>query len=276
MLSIMYATCSTYKSLWAPFFTLKDKYIDKNIPTYFCTDILNEKDLDGVNRDGLHLLTYGKPSNMSFDGNFYDRSLDHLSKINTKYILYFVDDMFPLAPVSTETLRDLMDSMDENESIKIIKLSTHSWPFSGSKVQYKGRSFVQAKNESDHYIMNVQPILIRKDFFIDMLKYCKVHNTSMHQNGGLEIYGTEFIRNTQFICLRVCQDIVKINSAGGVVQSGFISDKTKDLLLKEGIVVKTYGNNLIFILTPEEYALAGSALRDEFARRGVKPQNTAE
>jgi hypothetical protein len=271
MLSILYATCHAYKSLWTPFLKLKNKYIDSDIPTYICTDVLDDTEISGEN---VHVLSYGKKSNMSLHGNFYDRYLDHIKHIHTEYILFFVDDMFPLAPVSREDLHDCIELMKEEDAIKIIKLSTHSYPFSGPVVSYKGKEFVKADNKKDSYIMNVQPILIKRDFLIEILNYCKIHNTMGHQNGGLEVHGTEFFRKNDVTCLRVCRDIVTINYAGGIVQSGFISEDTQKLLLnKEDIIIETFGNNLIFKLTEDEYTLAGDALREDFARRGIAPEH---
>jgi len=270
MISIIYATCSMYKSLWAPFFKLKDKYMDKTIPIYLCTDVLPENKLS----EDCNVLIYGHKSDTGIRGNYFDRYLHHLENIHTKYIVFLVDDMFPLAPVSTEALNECTELMNEDESIKVIKLSTHSAPCSGAKVNYKGRDFIQADNARDEYIISLQPTLIRRDFFIDMLNYCKVHNTLGHQNGGLEIHGTHYFRNSDYRCLRVCEDIFKVNYAGGIVQSGFISDDTRKLLLTEDIVIETFGNNLIFTLTEDEYSLAGGALRDEFARRGVRPEKS--
>ena len=268
----MYVTCRAYKSLWAPFLKLKHKYIDSQIPTYFCTDTFHEGD---VSTDNLHVLSYGEKSDISVHGNFYDRYLQYLENIPTKYVLYFVDDMFPLAPVSTDALNDCIDLMNTDENIKSIKLSLLSFPFNGPLVQHKGRDFIKAINASDGYIMNVQPLLLRRDFFITMIKYCKEHNARGNQsgNGGLEIYGTEYFRNNPFTCLRVCSDIVKINFDGGIVQSGFISEDARKVLLAEDIVIDTFGNNLIFKLTEDEYTRAGVALCDEFARRGIRPEN---
>jgi hypothetical protein len=274
MLSILYATCHAYKSLWTPFLTLKNKYIDSDIPTYICTDIIDTTDVSGSGfGENIYVLSYGEKSNMSCNGNFYDRYLDHCKHIHTEYILFFVDDMFPLAPVSRKDLDDCIELMKEDDAIKSIKLSTHSYPFSGPVVRYKGKEFIQADNKKDSYIMNVQPILIKRDFLIQLLNYCKLHNTMGHQNGGLEVHGTEFFRNSDFTCLRVCSDIVKINYAGGIVQSGFISEDTQKLLLRtENITIETFGNNLIFKLTEDEYTLAGDALREDFARRGITPE----
>jgi hypothetical protein len=267
----MYVTCHAYKALWAPFLKLKNKYIDTQIPTYFCTDLINEGD---VSTDTLHVLSYGTKSDISVEGNFYDRYLHYLDRIPTEYILYFVDDMFPLAPVSNEALNDCMELMKSDKTIQSIKLSTHSSPFTGPLLQYKGRDFIQANTTHDPYIMNVQPLLLRRDFFIRMIHYCKVYNAFGRQsgNGGLEIYGTEFFRNTNMKCLRVCEDIVKINYAGGIVQSGIISEDAQKVLLTEDIVIETFGNNLIFKLTEDEYSRAGCALCEEFGRRGIVPE----
>ena len=110
--SIMYASCHTYKSLWLPFLKLKDKYIGKDIVTYFCTDKLNDVLIQGEN---LHVLEFGQPSCFTRNGNYFDRHLYYLQKIETNYILYFYDDMFPLNYVNMDKLRTLLLIMKEQQ-----------------------------------------------------------------------------------------------------------------------------------------------------------------
>ena len=67
--------------------------------------------------------------------------------------------------------------MNNNEDIKIIKLSLDSYPFyNGKNVNYDNLNFIEADNYKDEYIFNIQPIIIRKDFFINLVIYCKTHN----------------------------------------------------------------------------------------------------
>jgi hypothetical protein len=266
----MYVSCYTYKSLWRPFLKLKEKYIDKNLFTYFCTDEI--KDFS-IPNDNVKVLSFGEKSHFALNGNLYDRYLHYLNQINTKYILYFYDDMFPLSPVDTEKLNTLMYTMDSYDNIKLIKLSTHSFPFNhGMPVTIDGINYIKANNERDGYIMNVQPILIRRDFFIDLIKYCKIHNTLSYQNGGIEVYGTEFFKkNHNFICLRVAEDIVTVNHDWGIVQAGIISDDIKQMLKdKEDIEIETFENNLIYKLTSDEYNALGDHLKDIYRDKNIE------
>jgi len=258
----MYATCYTYKALWLPFLKLKEKYIDPSLMTYFCTDEI--KDF-AINSPTTKVLSYGEKSHFGLHGNLFDRFLHHLNQIDSKYILFFIDDMFPLANVSN--LDKYTDIMDTNKNIKIIKLSKYSRAFtSGHLVNINGIDFMHANNSSDEYIMNLQPILIQKDFFIDLIHFCKQHNQLTHQNGGMEIYGTDYFRrNHHFICLRVLDDVVAVNDSGGIVRSGRISEDTKKMLKDtEDIEIETIDNNLIFKLTVDEFNAMGDRLKIEY------------
>jgi len=265
----MYASCYTYKSLWEPFLKLRNKYIDKNIITYFCTDEIHDV---VINSDNINVLNFGKKSNFSLHGNFFERYLYYLNNIDSDYILYFNDDMFPLANVSTNKLNTLIDIMRSDDNIKMIKLSTHSYPFdNGTLVEYNGLQFIKANNALDGYIMNAQPMLINRLFFIDLIKFCMIYNTCTHQNGGLELCGTDYFRmNNTYICLRVIDDIITINHAGGIVRSGIITDETKNMLKdKEDIDIITYDHNLIYKLTFDEYNLLGDRLKEEYMQLNI-------
>ena len=272
-LSIMYVSCYTYKSLWLPFLKLRNKYIDSNITTYFCTDILNSFNFN----NNIKLLNFNNKSIFSLNGNLYDRYIYYLTNIDTKYILYFYDDMFPIDYINTDKLNKLMNIMDINDDIKIIKLSLLSYPFNnGISVKYNGINFIKANNKLDDYIMNIQPLLIKRDFFIKLIQFCKLNNTLTHQNGGLEVYGTEYFRqNRNYICLRVVEDVVVIQNSMGIVQSGIITDYNKKYLKeKEDIDIETFENNLIYKLTLDEYNCLGDRLKIEYENKDIKISNT--
>jgi hypothetical protein len=241
---------------------LKEKYIDNSIPTYFCTDEI--KDFV-INSPNTKVLSYGEKSHFSLNGNFFDRYLHHLQQIDSEYILFFLDDMFPLANVCN--LDKYLDIMDANKNIKIIKLSKYSLAHvNGHLVNINDIHFMQANNKLDDYLMNLQPMLIQKSFFIDLTNYCKQQNTYTHQNGGMEIHGTDYFRiNSNYICLRVINDIVRVNDSGGIVRSGRISEETKKMLKdSEEIEIETFDNNLIFKLTVDEFNAMGDRLKQEY------------
>jgi hypothetical protein len=266
--SLMYVSCYTYKSLWMPFIKLKNKYIS-NIKMYLCTDLIKENEFELNN---INVLNFNSKSNFTLKGNLFDRYLYYLNNIDTDYIFYFYDDMYPLDYVDNNNLINMIKIMEENSDIKLIKLSLHSYPFhKGTNVSYNNINFVKANNNLDEYILNLQPILIKKNFFIDLINYCKKHNTYTHQNGGLEVYGTEFFRNTNYIALRVTSDIIKIPGDGGIVRSGIISESMKKMLKdKEDIDIKTYDNNFIYELTKNEYNDLGDRLKEHYANLNIK------
>lgn len=267
-LSLMYFGCYTYKSLWMPFIKLKNKYIS-NIKMYFCTDLFKENEFE---LDNVNILNFNKKSNFTINGNLYDRYLYYLENIDTEYILYFLDDMYPIDYIDNNNLINMIKIMDENSDIKLIKLSLHSHPFrNGTIVSYNNIKFVKANNNLDEYIFNTQPIIIKKNFFIDLINYCKEHNTYNSQHSGLEISGTDFFKNTDYISLRITSDIIKIPFDGGVVQSGIISEWMKKMLKdKENIDIKTYDNNLIYELTKDEYDNLGGPLKECYHNLNIK------
>jgi len=267
-LSLMYFGCYTYKSLWMPFIKLKNKYIS-NIKMYLCTDLIKENEF---NFDNINILIFNQKSNITINGNLFDRYLYYLKNIDTDYILLFLDDMYPIDYIDNNNLINMMKIMDENPDIKLIKLSLHSSPFhNGTKIKYNNYNFVKANNNSDEYIFNLQPIIIKKNFFIELINYCKEHNTETSQVSGLEIYGTKFFRNTDYISLRATSDIIKIPFDGGIVQSGIIPEWIKKLLIeKEDIHITTYNNNLIYELTKNEYDCLGDRFKECYNNLNIK------
>jgi hypothetical protein len=204
--------------------------------------------------------------------NYFDRYLYYLNNIDTEYILYFLDDMYPLNIIDITILTRLIDIMNKNDNIKLIKLSLDSYPFNnGNKVIYDNIHFIKANNNLDEYILNLQPFIIKKNFFIDLVNYCKKNNTFTHQNGGLEVFGTNFFKNTNYIALRVINEVVKIPYSGGIVTSGIISDPIKKMLKeKEDIDIKTYDNNLIYELTNVELNNLGDRLKEHYNDLNIK------
>ena len=275
-ISLLYVSCYTYKSLWEPFFKLKNKYIGNAIQTYLCTDIMLDNNINFEDSifNNTKILNFNQKSNFTLNGNLFDRYLYYLQQIETEYILYFYDDMFPIEKVDLNKINNLLDIMKNNESIKIIKLSLDSYPFyHGSMVYINDTVFTKAHNTFDHYIFNVQPILIRKDFFIEMVNYCKQNNKCTHQNGGLEIHGTDYFKiNKDYISLRVINEVIKIPCDHGVVVSGIISEEMKQYFKeKEDIEIETYENNLIFELTKEEYDCVGDRLKIMYNEYNIAP-----
>lgn len=267
----MYVTCYTYYGLWEGFFKLREKYLDKNIKMYFCTDLIKDYDLK---QENTKLLNFNEKSILDdIKGNLYDRYLFYLNNIDTDYILFFYDDMYPIEKISNEKIEKLINIMENNKNIKLIKLSGYSFPFHNGKENIIDEiPFFKANNNLDDYIFNLHPQIIRKDFFIEMIKYVKKNN-NIHQDGGLEVYGTQFFKEkTDYIAMRANESIIKIISPTGVVINGVIEDTIKFFLKeKENIEIKTYKNNLIYELTNEEYKCMSGSTIAKLKKRNIIP-----
>ena len=271
-LSLMYVSCITYKNLWEPFIKLKEKYLGSEIKMFLCTDEITEDLKHKINNfKNIDILSFDQKSVFLINGNLFDRYLYYLNKISSNYILYFYDDMFPINNIDLCKIQKLIDIMNCNKNIKLIKLSLYSYPFTnGKEIEYNNIQFVKADNKLDDYLFNVQPLLIRKDIFIDLVNYCKINNTCSHQNGGLEIFGTKFLKNNEHTVLRVKNEIIQISSPMGIVQSGILSEEMKkNLFEKENIHIDVYENNLIYKLTLDEYNCLGERLKEEYIKLGI-------
>lgn len=266
-LSLMYVSCNTYKSLWIPFVKLKEKYIGNDIKMYFCIDEFKN---ETINFNNTCVINFNQKSKFFAGGNLFKRYLYYLQNIPTDYILYFYDDMFPIQKVELNSIKKLINIMEKDKNVKIIKLSLHSAEFSGQTIEIDDIKFVKANNKIDNYIFNTQPILIRRDIFIDIIDYCQLKDNCSHQNGGLELSGTGFFRNTNYTALRVVNDIIHISSSSGIVTSGIIENNMKNFLKeKEGIDIQTYEHNLIFELTIDELNCLGERLKEHYKKLGI-------
>lgn len=260
-LSIMYLTCNLYAELWLPYLKLVKKYIEFSIDIYLCTDIdINPDLLKEIKKYNINILIYGDSSDMSSGGNLYKRITYYLNNINNNNIFVQVDDMLPRAIINKKSINEIVDILNENDNIKLIKLSNASERYTGSIVKYKNKNFQMANTlKPDSYIFNVQPFCIKKNFFIDFLSFCefnyKKYNIT-HLNGGLEILGGYYFKNNnpKFIALRSHENICSFyGEPFGVLKAGVIYNNSDKILKeKENIDLKLYSKKTIFEVNDDE------------------------
>jgi hypothetical protein len=110
-LTILVSSADTYEDCWDPFFLLFKKFWpDCKFPIVLITE---QKDygFEGLN------LTAAKIGRMP-DGNrwpFSDAVIEALKKIETKYILWTLDDLFLTGPVESRKIEDLVRRMSEKD-----------------------------------------------------------------------------------------------------------------------------------------------------------------
>ena len=259
-LSIMYFSCYSYKNLWDAFLQNKKKYLGNSIKMYFCID--ENKDNIIIDKEfNTEIITYNEKSSIRSTGNFLQRMLHSLNNINTEYIIYFGDDMFINNYVNVDKISKILLTLQNNYNIKLIKLSNKSQPYTGEQFCDNDIIYNKANKSVDDYIMNLQPIIVRKDFYINLINVC-INDTKykIQGNSSLERVGTEYIQTfgDDVICLKTKEDIIPIIHELGLLSAGILYDDKKEWLKSEGLFVKTYKNNFIYDITnKEEYNSIG-------------------
>lgn len=108
--SIVVSSCDKYSDLWSPFFKALELYwpelnsINKDLPIYL---IANQKKYDSARVQTLQ---------SNFDISWSDNLLDALEKVNTPYILLFLEDYWINARVDLPRLKTLMDFMERKDA----------------------------------------------------------------------------------------------------------------------------------------------------------------
>jgi len=277
----MYVSCNLFSNLWIPFFKLIKKYIKFPITTYLCSDIeISEKILEKLKEFDVKIVIYGEKSNISKNGNLYKRYEHYLNNITYESILYFHDDMFPSKMIDENELITMLNVLNSNNNIKLIKLSLSSSPYlKGSSHIFHDTSFIKADNKRDSYIFNIQPMLIKKIFFKNMINYCEENYKKQkitHLNGGLELVGRNYFENNlNFIALRVVKEVISVYGGSyGICVNGIINDNV-DIILKnnENIELEVYEKKCIFKVTTEELNIFGDQNKNRLIKHLKNTKN---
>jgi hypothetical protein len=242
--SIVYCSCYMYRSLWTPFIELKRKYFNNNsIQMYLCTDGPLEE--IRAKMGDIPILHYGERANNNT--NYMTRVVSYLKRIDTKYVIFWYDDMFLTGMVDWESFNDAHTLMEANPEVKLIKLSECSFPFSGKTIQAGSTTF-QLATPQDGYIMNVQPTLFDRAFLLDVMEEVDTNPTT---NGPseFETMGTRIAAQKPFIYLRSLKNTIPIFGEGGVVRAGILFPAAQAFLQKEGIDIDLCDKNCIYDTT---------------------------
>lgn len=110
--TLLVSSCDKYKDAWKPYFTLLKKYwpevVNYEIVLSTETEILDDN--VGLNIRYFH---YNEPSSWS------KRLKECLKSINTKYILFNLEDFFLQSRVSNEEILSCIGYMEENPNIAV-------------------------------------------------------------------------------------------------------------------------------------------------------------
>lgn len=107
-ITIVVMSCDKYATAWYPFFELLKKYWpDHPEKIVLCTDTMH------YTHDGLSLTCIANGTT----GQWSDRLLDVLQQINTKYVLFSLEDYFLQAPVRKGVLQNCVQYMESHPEV---------------------------------------------------------------------------------------------------------------------------------------------------------------
>jgi hypothetical protein len=220
---------------------LKRRYFNNDsIKMYLCTDGPLEE--IRAKMGDIPILHYGELANNNT--NYMTRVASYLKRIDTKYVIFWCDDMFLTGPVDWASFSDAHTLMEANPHVKLIKLSECSWPFGGRTIE-AGSTLFQLATPRDAYIMNVQPTLFDRAFLLDVMEEID-RNSPSNGPSDFESTGTIIAAQKPFIYLRSLKNIVPVFREGGVVRAGILFPAAQEFLQKEGIDIELCDKNCIY------------------------------
>lgn len=157
--SVLVCSCDSYEDLWYPFFKLFKKYWTlQEVDIYLNTESKNFS-FEGLTIKGIH------PENKN--ALYGERMLYALSRIETEYVILFLDDFFLRKEVDSEHIMQIIQWMDEEKDIVCFNqdcLKTYAdWEVD----KYPGYRRLPWGTD---YTLNMQVAVWRRDKFI---KYWK-------------------------------------------------------------------------------------------------------
>ena len=248
-ISLMYYTNYSYKNLWNPFMQIKKKYMQFDIKTYFCTDFISNKgDDEDFYKYDVNILKTNEQSDIRFKtGNTLKRLQFYLNEIEEDIILFILDDMFFVNNIDKNKFLQITNIMHNFNDIGVIKLSLASFPFfNGKRIKLNDLNFVEACKSKDKYLLNLQPFIIRKNLFIELIKYLsEVNIYGNSQVSLLEEYGTKFLQKSTYKVLRCETDIFPLISSAGMVSGSKLIPRYEQWSKHENIEIKNKNGIII-------------------------------
>lgn len=180
--SLIVSSCDKHETAWFPYFELILKYW-KDHPK----QIYLISETKSYHHDGLQIQCVTPGINTTWSQRLYQC----LSQVNTKYILFSLEDFFLLGPVKTGRIEECILWMNENPNIAVCRLAVSNDKGLKPSVQYK--DFYIAGKEVG-YRLDTQFALWNKETLLSFLDLSE-------SPWKFEEVGTQRIMNTDKIFL---------------------------------------------------------------------------
>lgn len=160
--SILVTSCDSYDDAWEPFFKLLNiMWSECDMPIYLNTET-KTFDSGYLEVKALHpgSLTDNKGKPISWS----NRLKQAVEKIDSKYILFFLEDFFLMSPVRIDVVNKSIEYMESNKNIGIIDFyrEPHEKEFVLDEFSYVDNNY--------DYAVNAMAAIWRKDFLLQILR----------------------------------------------------------------------------------------------------------
>lgn len=160
--SVLVTSCDAYEDAWEPFFSLfKHMWPDCPFPVFLNTESKSYTD-ESLTIKSLHPENTNKKTGKPI--SWSDRLKQALQKIETDYVLFFLEDFFLMSPVRSDKVNECIRLMEENTKIGVIRFYED---FHLPEIIYD--EFSKADPEYD-YAISTMVSLWKKDFLISILR----------------------------------------------------------------------------------------------------------
>lgn len=153
-LTLLLVSYDGYGDMWPTFFECKERFWS-NCPY----PIVLSNNVRAFEAKGLRVINCG------FDAQWSTRTRKALESIDTKYVMFLLEDLFISDVVETGDIESALDLMDK-DGISYYKIMT----FSKIKTpSYMGEEYLHIIPASMPYGISLQAAIWEKSFFLDMI-----------------------------------------------------------------------------------------------------------
>lgn len=158
--TILVSSCDKYEDAWLPFFKiLKEQWPDRPYPIVLNTESKSFS-YEGMEIKTFNLYNFGK--NIPWG----KRLIDTLKKIDTKYILFLLEDFYPLEKVKQERISECINWMEEDSNIAVFSF----YRTKGNNIRDNKYPHFEKRPQIGEYRLNCQPAIWRKDRLLNFIK----------------------------------------------------------------------------------------------------------
>ena len=160
--SILITSCDAYEDAWKPFFTLLHiMWPNCRYPVYLNTETKDYND-NVIDVHVLHPLSLFDNKGKAI--SWSKRLIETVEQINSKYILFMLEDFFLMSPVRSDMVEKSIEYMESHDKVAIIDYynEPHNDQIVLDEFSFTSRTF--------DYAINAMAALWRKDFLLSILR----------------------------------------------------------------------------------------------------------